>query len=252
MLTGQVVVITGAAGRIGSAVARAIVAEGGQVVLVDMDESRLTALCADLDADQSLALCADANTATGVNSVITEAIAHFGRLDAAVHSAYPRSAGWGTPFEALKAEYLNEDLSRQLGGAILFSQGILQQFKHQGYGHLIHIASIQGIAAPKFEHYADTSMVSPIEYSAIKAGLIAITRYLAKYYKGNNIRVNCVSPGGILDQQPDSFLQKYRESCNNKGMLDAEDVVGAIVFLLSEHSKYLTGQNIVVDDGWSL
>lgn len=252
MLNEQVIVVTGAAGLIGSAISRAIVAEGGQVVIVDIDESRLTTLCADLGADHSLALCADASTVAGVNSVITATISHFGQLDAAVHSAYPRSAGWGTPFEALTAEYLNEDLSRQLGGAILFSQGVLQQFKHQGYGNLIHISSIKGIAAPKFNHYVDTSMTSPIEYSAIKAGLIAITRYLAKYYKGNNIRVNCVSPGGILDQQPDSFLQKYRESCNDKGMLDAQDVVGAILFLLSEHSKYVTGQNIVVDDGWSL
>ena len=95
-------------------------------------------------------------------------------------------------------------------------------------------------------------MISPIEYSAVKSGIIAITRWLAKYHKNKNIQVNCVSPGGILDRQPQSFLKQYRESCTSKGMLDPTDVVGAILFLLSDQSKYINGQNIVVDDGWSL
>ena len=95
-------------------------------------------------------------------------------------------------------------------------------------------------------------MNSPVEYSAIKSGVISITKYLAKYYAGQNIRVNCVSPGGILDGQPNLFLERYRSSCNNKGMLESNDIVGAIVFLLSDASMFITGQNIVVDDGWSL
>ena len=119
-------------------------------------------------------------------------------------------------------------------------------------GNLIHISSIQGVSTPKFEHYDGTNMVSPIEYSAIKSGIISVTRYLAKYCKGNGIRVNCISLGGILDRQPQSFLNKYRESCNEKGMLDAEDIVGTVLFLLNDHSKYVTGQNIIVDDGWTL
>ena len=109
-----------------------------------------------------------------------------------------------------------------------------------------------GVVTPKFENYAGTNMTSPIEYTAIKAALIAITKYLAKYYKGNNIRVNCISPGGILDQQPESFLKKYQSCCNDKGMLAAEDVVGTALYLLSDQSRYVTGQNIIVDDGWSL
>ena len=122
----------------------------------------------------------------------------------------------------------------------------------QGYGNLLHISSIQGISAPKFEHYKGTSMISPIEYSAIKAGIISITHYLSKYCKRENIRVNCISPGGIFDNQPDSFVKNYNESCQNKGMLDAEDLIGTLLFLLSKQSEFITGQNIIVDDGWSL
>ena len=95
-------------------------------------------------------------------------------------------------------------------------------------------------------------MTSPIEYSAIKSGIIAITRWLSKYCRNQGIRVNCVSPGGIESQQPQPFMDKYRLSCNSKGMLDATDVVGALLFLLSDKSNFINGQNIVVDDGWSL
>ena len=105
---------------------------------------------------------------------------------------------------------------------------------------------------PKFDHYQGTSLTSPIEYSAIKSGIISITRWLAKYYKNQNIRVNCISPGGILDHQPISFLEKYRNSCTNIGMLNAKDLVSTISLLLSSQSRAINGQNIIIDDGWSL
>ena len=139
-----------------------------------------------------------------------------------------------------------------MGGAILFSQRIINFFNKQGFGNLIHISSVLGISTPKFEHYKNTNMVSPVEYSAIKAGLIAVTKYLSKYYKNKKIRVNCVSPGGILDNQPKTFINNYRKVCNEKGLLHPEDVVRTILFLLSDESRHINGQNIVIDDGWSL
>ena len=159
---------------------------------------------------------------------------------------------WGTKFEELKAEGLKDDLFDQLGGAILFSQRLISFFRKQGYGNLVHVSSIQGLSAPKFEHYEGTKMVSPIEYSAIKSGIISVTKYLAKYCKSQNIRVNCISPGGILDDQPDVFLEKYNSICSSKGMMNANDLNGTIVYLLSNMSKYVNGQNIIVDDGWIL
>lgn len=252
MLDDRVVLVTGAAGRIGAAIARGVVSEGGQVALVDVDAPALDELEAELSPANSLRIHADATDPGEVASCIGGVLDRFGKLDAAVHSAYPRSSGWGTPFEGLKPEFLNEDLSRHLGGAILFSQQVINHFMRQGWGNLVHVSSIQGVRAPRFEHYEGTNMVSPIEYGAIKAGLISVTQYLAKYYKGKNIRVNCISPGGITDEQPSSFLERYNADCNNKGMLDAEDLVGTATFLLSENSRYITGQNIIIDDGWSL
>ena len=126
------------------------------------------------------------------------------------------------------------------------------QFILQGHGNVTQLSSIQGIAAPKFEHYEDTSMYSSIEYSVEKSKIFSMTSWLVKYYKNKNIRVNCVSPCGILDQQPQSFLEKYRNSCTCNGMLDRTDVAGTVLFLLSDKSKYINGQNIVIDDGWSM
>jgi NAD(P)-dependent dehydrogenase (short-subunit alcohol dehydrogenase family) len=252
LLKGKVVVVTGAAGRIGAAVARAVVGQGGGVVLVDLDQGGISRLEEELGVSQALAVPADACSAEGADHALAEGNRHFGRMDGAVHSAYPRSAGWGAPYEALTGEFLCEDLSKQLGGTMIFAQRVLEYFKDNGGGNLVHIASIQGVRAPRFEHYEGTSMVSPAEYSVIKAAVIHLTQYLAKYYMGKNIQINCVSPGGIIDAQPTEFLNKYRQSCNRKGMLDGEDVAGPVLFLLSDLAAYVTGQNILVDDGWSL
>ncbi len=248
----KVVLITGATGRIGSAFSQRIVEAGGRALLVDLNKSKGEELSKLLGKENAPFLAADITTLIGIQEGIAACVSNYGKVNAVIHAAYPCSAGWGANLEDLKPEYLFEDLNKQLGGAILLSQQVIKQFQQQGFGQLIHISSIQGIAAPKFEHYEGISMHSPIEYSAIKSGIIAITRWLAKRYRQQNIRVNCISLGGILDQQPESFQERYQASCNSKGMLDAQDVVGALMFLLSEQSIFITGQNIVVDDGWSL
>ena len=125
-------------------------------------------------------------------------------------------------------------------------------FKKQGFGHIVNIASIYGMVAPRFEIYENTTMTTPVEYAAIKSGLLQLTKYMTKYFKGMNIRVNAISPGGIFDHQPEAFLNAYKRSCANKGMLNKEDLGGTLVYLLSELSQYVNGQNIAVDDGFSL
>jgi len=252
MLNNLVVAISGGAGRIGSAFSRAVVDNGGKVIIGDISEQKGELLAQEIGRDRALFIKSDLTVPHQIDNFIKVSFKKFVHIDAAVHCSYPRSPQWGTRFEELQSEGLRQDLFNQLGGAILFSQKFIRYFREQGYGNLIHLSSVQGIAAPKFEHYEGTDMVSPIEYSAIKSGIIAVTRYLAKYCKGENIRVNCISPGGILTNQPDSFLKKYRRSCTNKGMLDADDLSGTLIYLLSNKSKYVNGQNIVVDAGWSL
>ena len=252
MLSDQVVLVSGAGGRLGSEIAKDIISHGGKVGLFDVSESSLQAVTRTLPERSYVAFVGDITATADVDCALDTISDALGALDGAVHAAYPRSSGWGTRFEHLVPEHLYEDLNRQLGGAILFSQRVLEFFRRQRRGSLVHLSSIQGLGAPRFEQYESTDMTSPAEYTAVKHGIIGLTKYLAKYYSGMGIRVNCVSPGGIRDEQPESFQARYRESCTSKGLLDSSDISGAVSFLLSPSAASITGHNLVIDDGWSL
>ena len=253
MLENKIVLITGAAGRLGSAFSKGIIENNGKVIISDISSEKGFLLEKELSSPNAVFVQGDTTDLDSIKELILKSADCFGEpINSAIHCAYPTSESWGSKFEDLVPEDLSRDLFSQLGGAILFSQQIILHFLDHGGGDLVHISSIQGVSSPKFEHYQGTNMMSPIEYTAIKSALISITKYLAKYYKQQNIRVNSISPGGILDNQPSSFLKSYLDSCNSKGMLDSKDIVGAILFLLSEHSRFVNGHNIIVDDGWSL
>ena len=139
-----------------------------------------------------------------------------------------------------------------LGSSFLFMQECARYFKSNNVEFsLVNIGSIYGVVAPKFELYNNTNMTSPVEYSAIKSGLIHLSRYVAKYVGDSRFRVNLVSPGGIRDAQPIEFLTAYGMETLGKGMLDVSDIIGSIIFLLSSSSEFINGQNIIVDDGFS-
>lgn len=246
------VLVTGGCGLLGEAFVRALAKRGDDVIAVDVDDEAGAALADSGSGGRVTYRHCDVTHSEALDEVLEDARNRHDTVDAVVHSAYPRTPTWGTPFEALDEEEVAENLRLQLGSAIMVSQRAVKHFREQGRGHLVHLGSIQGVAAPKFRHYEGTDMTSPVEYTAIKSGIIGVVRYLAKYLSGTGIRVNCISPGGIADDQPEAFLERYKSDCTSKGMLDPEDVTGALLFLLSNESKYVNGQNLVVDDGWSL
>ena len=248
----KTIIITGGAGRIGSALAADLVKHGHKVLLGDINNSKLLKIKKKLNSKNIEIFQGDLTTKKNIDRFIKFGVKKFKNIYAAVHCSYPTSKKWGARLEDLDEIHLKNDLQNQLGGSIIFSQRIMKYFIKQKKGNLILISSIQGIQAPKFNHYKNLNMTSPIEYSAIKSGIISITKYLSKYYKNRNIRINCVSPGGIKDNQPKLFIKKYRQSCNSKGLLDGDDISKLILFLLSDKSKYITGQNLIIDDGWSL
>ena len=174
------------------------------------------------------------------------------KIDTVINLSYLKNKNWGKKFLKLKPNDVKENLFLQLGTIILTSQKIIDYFINKKKGNLILFSSIQGISAPKFSHYNNTNMSSPIEYSAAKAGIINMTKYIAKFCEKKKIRVNCISPGGVLDNQPKKFIKKYKDSCLSKGLLDSNDLNGIVEFLVSEKSNFINGQNIIIDDGWSL
>ncbi len=242
-LNNKVIIVTGCNGRIGTQVVKDLVKRNANVVLCDLKKPK---------KKQKNFFKLDITNEKKTDQFLKTIKRKYKKIDCLIHCAYPKTKDWGTNFEKLKFESLSKNLSLQLGGSILLSKQIIKIFKKQNYGNLILISSIQGVSAPKFEHYKGTKMTSPIEYTAIKSGIISITKYLAKFVRNTKIRVNCVSPGGILDNQPNNFLKAYRTSCNSKGMLSPNDISNTIIFLCSEQSNYINGQNIIIDDGWTL
>ncbi len=255
MLTSKIVVVTGGAGLLGSSFSLAIAKQGAVVVVADIDvqaASRVAKNITSSHAGKAQAEILDITDKTSVCSLIDRIQVQYGRIDAVVNNAYPRNRSYGRKLEEVTYADFCENTSLHLGGYFLVAQQFSLFFRKQGYGNVVNMASIYGTLAPRFEIYADTPMTMPVEYAAIKSGVIQLTRYFAQYFKADQIRVNCLSPGGIMDKQPESFLREYGRFCGGKGMLEPADIVGALLFLLSDGSKYMTGQNLIVDDGFSL
>lgn len=247
--------VTGAAGRIGYQTCIELLKSGNTVIFSDLSQTHLDSLLEELPSGYShhaYAFAADITNPDDVDKLISTSNSITGNLHGIAHCAYPRHSSPLLDFDKLDYRSLCTDLSLQLASAIYLSRKAVELFIGQGFGNLVHISSIQGICAPKFDHYLDTDMSSSIGYSAIKAGIIGCTKWLAKYTANKNIRVNCVSPGGIEDNQPQVFKDRYRNSCTNLGLLAPIHVATTIAFLLSDSSFAINGQNLVVDDGWSL
>ncbi len=256
MIKDKVVVITGAAGLIGKEFVKAVIENNAIAILADVNKEKSLKVKSDLEKELNTKnidfVQLDITSKNSLKTCINYLDSKYKRIDALVNNAYPRNKNYGRHFFDVEYEDFVENIGLNLGGYFLASKHFLNYFKKQNHGNVINISSIYGVIPPKFEIYQNTKMTMPVEYAAIKSGLIHLTKYMAKYFKGYNIRVNTISPGGVFDNQDRSFLEKYKENSLNKGMLDKSDLKGTLIYLLSDMSKYVNGQNIVVDDGFTL
>jgi len=260
MLNNSVIVVAGGCGRLGEAFVRGILKHRGVCVVADINEGTGEKFIEELKVQNHVHadfIPVNLTDVASIQILIQKVSEKYGHIDAFVNASYPHGRNWGEKFEEVDFESFCENSSLHMGSHFLAVQQLCLFFKRQGFGNIVHISSIQGVMAPKFDTYKGSAyngmdMTSPAEYSIFKAGVINFTRYIAKYYKGFNIRSNCISPGGIFSGQSDVFLKKYKNHCLSKGMLDADDITGTLIYLLSDMSKYVNGQNIIVDDGWSL
>lgn len=255
LLTDKVVVVSGGAGFLGRQFCTAVAEQGGIAVVADIDVETAARVAGEIVSTypgRAEAAPLDIADQASVNALIAGLRQRYGRIDALVNNAYPRNRNYGKKLEDVTYESFCENVGLHLGGYFLMAQQFGLFFREQGFGNIINMSSIYGMMPPRFDIYAGTHMTMPVEYAAIKSALIQLTRYFAQYFKGDGVRVNCLSPGGILDGQPEAFLQKYNAHCNGKGMLDPQDVSGSLLFLLSDASRHITGQNLIVDDGFSL
>jgi len=252
-LKGKVAVITGGAGLIGKELVKGLAESGAVVVLCDIDSNKGKKIASELAALSLNVIFQplDITRENSIHKLIKLLDKEFKHIDIWINNAYPKTKDWGVKFEQIKFDSGKKNLEMHLGGYFLCCQKVAQYMRKQKSGVIINLGSIYGLVGPDFGIYQGTQMTVPAVYSAIKGGIINFSRYLAAYYGKDNIRVNVISPGGIYDRQPSSFVKRYTEKTLLKRMGSPSDVVSAAIFLASDAAKYITGHNLVVDGGWT-
>jgi len=242
MKSKKVIIVTGGSGLLGKSIVSDLLNKGYKVINFDINVEN--------DLDLGTLNC-DVTSSESVINSIRLIFETFGRIDGLVNNAYPRTKNWGDHFEVMNHQSLRDNVDWQLNSYIIFCQECLKIMKIQNFGSIVNITSIYGVVGNDFTIYENTSMNPPAAYSAIKGGLISITRYLASLYGPYNVRVNCISPGGIFDNQPSSFVEAYERKVPMRRMAIPDDIAPSVSFFLSDESKYITGQNLIIDGGWT-
>ena len=242
ILKDKIIIVTGGSGLIGKELISDISRKGG--ITINSDISVETNM-------QKYTLNMDITNDQSIQNGIDLIIENFGRIDGLVNNAYPRTNDWGNKFENINPESWRKNIDMQLNSYFVCCQKVLKIMANQNHGAIVNIASIYGVVGNDFTLYEDYNGTSPAAYSAIKGGLINFTRYLASYYGKKGIRVNCVSPGGIFDNQHSTFVSKYEAKVPMGRLGNPDDIAPVVSFLLSNEAKYITGQNLIVDGGWT-
>lgn len=265
-LTGRVAVITGGAGLLGRMHAEAIAEYGGIPVLADVDFTRATAVAADISRTFSvdcIAVRTDITRPLSVRRLLKKLLSRYGKVDILVNNAannpkverkMDTMTEWSR-FENFPLERWNRDLQVGLTGAFICSQIIGSEMASRGKGVILNILSDLAVIAPDQRIYRKAELpehlqpAKPVSYSAVKGALLMLTKYLATYWADKNVRVNALSPGGVYDGQPEDFVKKLANLIPMARMAKVDEYKGAILFLVSDASSYMTGSNLIVDGG---
>lgn len=256
-LRGRRALVTGAAGGIGRVICHALAELGADVVLVDVQGSDCASVVDSLRrVSKASAEVVECDLESGeMREELMRSVRAGGRLDILINNAAFVGAsgleGWATELGSQSVETWRRALEVNLTAAFDLSKGLAPMLGESPGGSIINVASIYGAFAPDYSLYAGTSMGNPAAYAASKGGLIQLTRWLATTL-APRVRVNAISPGGVKRDQPADFVERYEQRTPLKRMATEEDFRGAIAFLASDMSRYVTGHNLAVDGGWGI
>jgi 2-deoxy-D-gluconate 3-dehydrogenase len=265
-LTGKVAVVTGGAGLLGKEFCRTLVEAGASVAVVDLNAEQARKVAADLTANgyPVRAVPADITKPDSVDVLVRSTLKEFGRLDILVNSAGldpkfdPDALKRGiTPgrFEDYPLDQWNAALNVNLTGMFLVTQACVKPMLAQGKrGTIINICSTYGLNGPDQRIYIKDGKrlaFKPVYYTVTKSGVLGFTKYLAAYYAETEIRVNALTPGGVFNDHDETFLKNYSARTILGRMARKDEMNGALLFLASDASSYMTGNNVVVDGGWT-
>ena len=266
-LDGRVALVTGGAGLLGAEFCRTLAEAGSAVVVVDWNADGAASVADSLTQSgyQALAAPADITRPESVAALVEKALAAFGQLDVLVNSAAldpkfdPDAAARGIPsgsFEDYPLEQWNAALDVNLTGMFLVTQACVRPMLAGGRkGSIVNICSTYGLNGPDQRIYrkkdGSPPAYKPVYYSVTKAGVLGFTKYLAAYFAGTEIRVNALTPGGVFNNHDEAFVESYSAKAILGRMARKDEMNGALLFLASDASSYMTGGNLVVDGGWT-
>ncbi len=269
-LTGRVAIVTGGPGLLGREFCRTLAEAGATVVVADINATGVNQLATELirAGYHAMGIATDVTLPESVRSLVDETLAMYGRLDILVNSAaldpkfdpqalaeMTKKGGVAGSFEDYPLDAWQAALDVNLTGMFLCCQAAVRpMLEHGKQGSIINICSTYGLAGPDqriYQREGRQAAYKPVYYSVTKAGVLGLTRYLATYYAGTKIRVNALTPGGIFNDHDEEFLKAYSSRTIMGRMAERDEMNGALLFLASEASSYMTGSNLVVDGGWT-
>jgi len=250
-LKDRIAVVSGGAGSMfGSSISEALAEAGATVITASRSLERNQEFAARMRGEgyDVHAMQLDITDKASITSLSEQVMERFGRVDVLVNSAV---VGPGGGFEEQMPEDWETSAQGNMVGLFAMCKAFVPAMVEQGRGSIINISSIYGVVANDPSLYEGTDMKQPPDYTFVKAGMINFTRYLANYYGKQGVRANCICPGGYFNEQPEPFLENYNRRCPLGRMLENEDIKGAVVFLASDASAYVTGVPLMVDGGWT-
>jgi NAD(P)-dependent dehydrogenase (short-subunit alcohol dehydrogenase family) len=261
-LANKVVVVTGGAGLLGQVFCQALVDVGAHVAIVDLNLESAETVAKRInksEAQKVFAVGSDITSPESVTQMVANVLKQLGRIDVLVNNAASKGSSLDAFFESFEDYSLKtwrEVMSVNIDGLFLVAQAVGKQMKKQGGGSIIQTSSIYGVVAPdqriyEGSEYNGRPINTPAVYSASKSAVNGLTNYLATYWASSKIRVNSLTPGGIASGQNSEFNKKYSNRVPLGRMGEATELVGALIYLASDASSYVTGQNLIVDGGLS-
>ncbi|MBI4905072.1 MAG: SDR family oxidoreductase [Acidobacteria bacterium] len=256
-LKGRVAIVTGGAGRLGSQMCDALAEAGAHLVVAsrDGDKCRRKADALSASHAEAIGLSLDHTDRASADAMVAAVMEKYGRIDVLVNNAY---TGAAQRFEEMTAGEFEAALRGGITGTFVCSQAAATIMKQQQSGVIVNLGSIYGLVSPDQRIYGKSGLNSPCNYAPAKAGIIQFTRYLATYLAPHGIRVNCLTPGGFYDagfqsrpEYDEVFVKNYSYKTPLGRMGNPTDLKGAIVYLASDASAYVTSHNLVVDGGWT-
>lgn len=257
-LKGKTIVVTGAAGILGTRFVEQFGAAGATVLALDRPDSLAVAAWADAEGRAIVEpIACDVASETEVSEVIESVWARFGPIDGLVNNAASKSSSldaFFADFESSTLEMWREVNAVNLDGSYLMARELGGRMARVGSGSIVQIASIYGVVGPdqriyEGSRYLDRQISSPAVYSASKAGVLGLVRFLSTWWAGTGVRVNAVTPGGVASGQNDVFEAKYSARVPLGRMASQDDIAAPVQFLLSDASSYVNGHNLIVDGG---